>query len=48
MPWPQIISMRNSLIHADLEIDLDAVWDRVTEEIPMLIIELEQIITESE
>ncbi|MBC6476830.1 MAG: DUF86 domain-containing protein [Hormoscilla sp. GM7CHS1pb] len=48
IPWPQIISMRNRLIHAYFEIDLDAVWDTVTEDIPVLIVELEQIITESE
>jgi len=40
--------MRNRLIHAYFEIDLDAVWDTVTEDIPVLIVELEQIITESE
>jgi len=48
IPWLQIISMRNRLIHAYFEIDLDAVWDTVTEDIPVLIVELEQIITESE
>jgi len=31
IPWPQIISMRNRLIHAYFEIDLDAVWDTVTD-----------------
>ncbi len=48
IPWPQIISMRNRLIHAYFEIDLDAVWDTVTGDIPVLIVQLEEIITESE
>lgn len=34
--------------HAYFKIDLDAVWEPVTEDIPVLIVELEQIITESE
>lgn len=44
IPWPQIISMRNRLIHVYFEIELDIVWDTVTEDLPLLIAELERII----
>lgn len=44
IPWPSIIGMRNRLIHAYFDIDLDVVWITVTEDIPPLIEELEKII----
>jgi uncharacterized protein with HEPN domain len=37
IPWPSIISMRNRLIHAYFDIDLDRVWDTVTDDLPPLI-----------
>lgn len=43
IPWSKIISMRNRLIHAYFEIDLDIVWDTVTQNLPPLIDELEKI-----
>ncbi len=42
--WPQMIGMRNRIIHAYFEIELDTVWDTVTEDLPPLIVELEKII----
>lgn len=42
--WRQIIGMRNRLIHAYFQIDLDTVWDTVTEDLPVLIADLENII----
>lgn len=36
--------MRNRLVHAYFDIDLDRVWDTVTADLPPLIAELEQII----
>jgi len=44
IPWPSIIGMRNRLIHAYFDIDLDVVWITVMEDIPPLIEELEKII----
>ncbi|HLO52626.1 MAG TPA: DUF86 domain-containing protein [Kamptonema sp.] len=44
IPWPQIIGMRNPLIHAYFEVNLDIVWDVVTDNLPPLIAELEKII----
>ncbi|MEO0092185.1 MAG: HepT-like ribonuclease domain-containing protein [candidate division WOR-3 bacterium] len=36
--------MRNRLIHAYFDIDLDIVWQTITDEIPMLIAELEKVV----
>ncbi len=37
IPWQDITAMRNRLIHAYFDINLDVVWDTVTEELPSLI-----------
>lgn len=39
--WPAIIAMRNRLIHAYFDIDLDRVWETVTDDLPELITKLE-------
>ncbi len=43
IPWQNIISMRNRLIHAYFDINLDIVWKTVVEDLPPLIGELEKI-----
>ncbi len=43
IPWPNIISMRNRLIHAYFDINLDIVWQTINEDLPPLIIELEKV-----
>lgn len=48
IPWPQIIGMRNRLIHGYDAIDLDILWQTVMEELPPLIAELEQILAREE
>jgi len=45
LPWPQIIGMRNRLIHGYFDIKLDVVWKTLTDDLPPLIAELENIIT---
>jgi uncharacterized protein with HEPN domain len=40
IPWPQVVSMRNRLIHGYFDIDHDRVWDTVTDDLPALIQEL--------
>jgi uncharacterized protein with HEPN domain len=44
IPWPSMVRMRNRLVHAYFDIDLDRVWDTVMADLPPLIAELEQII----
>ncbi len=44
IPWAEIVAMRNRLIHAYFEVDLDQVWNAVTEDIPPLIAQLEAIL----
>lgn len=45
IPWPEIIGMRNRLIHAYFNVDLDIVWHTVTEELPPLVAELEKALS---
>jgi len=45
IPWLDIIDMRNHLIHAYFDVDLNIVWDTVTKDIPPLIEALEKILS---
>jgi uncharacterized protein with HEPN domain len=45
IPWSSIVSMRNRLIHAYGDIDLDIVWQVVRENLPTLIEQLNIIIS---
>ena len=45
IPWADITAMRNRLIHAYFDINLDIVWQTVTEELPPLVAELEKILS---
>ena len=47
IPWTEIVAMRNRLIHAYFDIDLDRVWDTVQDDLPKLIEVLEKIIPEN-
>lgn len=42
IPWSDIINMRNRLIHAYFDIDIDVVWDTVTKDLPPFIALLEK------
>jgi uncharacterized protein with HEPN domain len=44
IPWLIIIGMRNRLIHAYFDINLDVVWNTSTEDIPLLITKLKILI----
>ena len=44
IPWFLMISMRNRLIHGYDTIDLDALWDTVTDDLPPLIAQLERLL----
>jgi uncharacterized protein with HEPN domain len=44
IPWPQIIGMRNRLIHGYDAVDLDILWDTLVVDLPSLIAELNKIL----
>jgi uncharacterized protein with HEPN domain len=44
IPWTEIISMRNRLVHAYHDINLDIVWKTVREDLPLLTKHLEVIL----
>lgn len=37
IPWPEIISLRNRLIHGYDSVDLDVVWQIIQKDLPPLI-----------
>ena len=37
LPWPDMIGMRNRLVHGYFEIDEEQVWIAITEDLPRLI-----------
>ncbi|MEW6067523.1 MAG: DUF86 domain-containing protein [Nitrospirota bacterium] len=45
IPWASIVAMRNRLIHVYFDIDLDRVWDTITDDLPPLITSLEKIVS---
>jgi uncharacterized protein with HEPN domain len=47
IPWPQVIGMRNRLIHGYDSVDLDILWDTIEIDLPPLIAELEKILGET-
>jgi uncharacterized protein with HEPN domain len=40
IPWRDMIDMRNRLVHAYFDIDLDIVWKTVVDALPLLLEEL--------
>lgn len=44
IPWADITGMRNRLIHAYFDINLNIVWQTVSEELKPLVDELERIL----
>ena len=48
IPWPQIIGLRNRLIHAYDEMDLDILWEILRSDIPALLEDLDQAIKEGD
>jgi uncharacterized protein with HEPN domain len=47
IPWIEITTMRNRLVHVYFDIDLDQVWKGITEDLPVLVSKLEMILEET-
>ncbi|MCL7454835.1 MAG: DUF86 domain-containing protein [Anaerolineae bacterium] len=48
IPWPQIVSLRNRLIHGYDAVDLDILWQIIERDLPPLIAALEIILCEED
>jgi uncharacterized protein with HEPN domain len=48
IPWQAMVGMRNRIVHAYFDIDLNILWQTITEDLPPLIAELEKILPEIE
>jgi uncharacterized protein with HEPN domain len=46
IPFPKIISMRNRLIHAYFDVNLDIVWTTVSDDLPALSRALDEALAE--
>lgn len=44
IPWPDIVGLRNRLIHEYDAVDYDIVWEIVTDDLPPLVAALEGIL----
>ena len=44
VPWPDIVGLKNRIVHAYFEVDLGMVWKIVSNDVPALISTLERIV----
>lgn len=44
IPWQQLITLRHRLIHGYDQVDFDILWQIITQDLPPLVAELEQIV----
>ena len=44
VPWPQIVGLRNRLIHAYDAVDTDVLWQIVKRDVPGLIVVLDKLV----
>ena len=48
VPWPEIVAMRNRLVHAYFDVNLDVVWETVRKDLPALVAALQGALNERE
>lgn len=48
IPWRKIVGMRNRLVHAYFDIELDFVWDTVRNDLPALTARIEALTSEAD
>ena len=46
IPWPQIIGLRNRLVHGYDDVNLDILWKIIQNDLPPLIEQLQAIVSE--
>jgi len=45
IPWAQLVSLRNRLIHGYDQVDFDIVWEILTQDLSPLVTSLDQIVS---
>ena len=46
LPWKSIIGMRDRLIHGYFDVNLDVVWQTATEDLPGLVAQMEDLVSD--
>ena len=44
LPWNKMVGMRDRLIHGYFDVNLDVVWETITEDLPILVAQLEKMV----
>jgi uncharacterized protein with HEPN domain len=44
IPWTDIVAMRNRLIHSYFDVNLDIVWQTVTDELPPVVEQIQKLL----
>lgn len=44
IPWPELIGIRNRLVHAYFDVNLQRVWETVQQDVPRLISLIEPLV----
>ena len=45
IPWGEIIGMRHLVVHVYYELDIDVLWETVTDDLPPLIAQIQEILS---
>jgi uncharacterized protein with HEPN domain len=48
VPWPEIVGMRNRLVHVYFDVNLDVVWATIRNDLPALVATLQGVLDEHE